>query len=70
MQTPFRETEALLAALDGDRAEVRAQLAEFYPSELITLAKACYVIIADVRRDLLARRHDWPGGNALEGEQE
>lgn len=70
MQTPFRETETLLAALDGDRDEVRAQLSEFHPGELVELAKACYMVIADVRRDLLARRQGPPGGNVLEGELE
>lgn len=68
MQTPFRETETLIAALEGDRPEVRAQLSDMYPGELLTLAKACYVVIADVRRELLGRGQQW-SDNALEGDE-
>ena len=42
MTTPFVETNALLAAMSGDRAEAEEYLRSMYRGELLALEGACY----------------------------
>jgi hypothetical protein len=54
--TNFVETNALLAALDGDRAEVQRILSEMNGTEIRAFADGCSICLREMQRENERRR--------------